>query len=355
MEDNGIVYILGAGCSACGQYPLAKYVPARMAEFAQGLGDDAVLLRGCVERTVDLLGRHSVKTLDGLAEVLFNVDQEALNEAKMATSAFFLYWEEHAVKLAYPSYRALFEELLGCGRSVSLKSKMANAPSRVVTYNYDRLFERSYIKWAKSLEPDYPDVAGDIHQLLGTGLGDIREVQLDSSKFCFVKLHGGAGQYYRDTDGGFRYPYRPQLSDPIPAMTDDFYHSHKGHERDTPLLMFPVEKAGFQFLSKPESRRWSFPLYNDAIWKAASQLCEKASEIKIVGYSMQPTDRAHFKEYLIQPAKNCKKITIRNRASERVELEQVLLKMRSELGAIWEIEFDDRDFTVPETPGQERA
>ena len=76
--------------------------------------------------------------------------------------------------------------------------------------------------------------------------------------------------------------------------------------------------------------------------------CQEAEEIQIIGYSIQPIDYFSFK-CMIREAKHCKRIVVRNRASERVRLMRTLEGLKEEFGAKWEIEFKAEDFFGIET------
>lgn len=343
MDNDTQVFILGAGCSLCGGYPLAKDVPAGLEEFSRSLDTSSANIKRCVENTIQLMKKNEVSTIDQLAQFYSGSDRQILADAKIAMSAHFLSIEQTACDKAYESYSAFFEDLLTFGNERSIEAKLKNTPCRVLTFNYDRLFERTFLKWVKRYEPQNVSHEGrGLHQSLNNGMNDIVDVRVHTDRFAFLKLHGGIGQSHRDNDGGFRYPYWPELDKDVPEIRDDNYFSRKGYERDAPLIIFPAEKPAQ--LHENEFKKWSFFRYSSSIWQAAQSICEQATEIRLLGYSIQFVDRLHFKEYLIKPAIKCQRITIENVPSSRREIERTLKTIRSELGASWQIEFEESRF-----------
>lgn len=343
-NDFTKIYILGAGCSVCGHYPVAKDVPARMKEFAQQLGPGASEIKRCVKQTVELMETLGVTTIDRLVQAYQHRDRLAVKEAKIATSAFFLWLEEHGAHSAYQNYGSLFEELFDYGSRRSLKGRAKTTPCRVLTYNYDRLFERTFMKWAQLFDSENAEAASDPLRFLNAGLSDIEEIQINTDRFAFLKLHGGTGEFYRDKDGGFRFPYWPRLGQEIPAVSDDPFYSRPGYKGDTPMIAFPKEKPEFELLHDPQRTTWSFNNYLSVVWKAARELCQRAVEINIIGCSLDFIDRPYFEYQLLQPAKHCRKIVIRNLESEKDHLLDTIERIKNRLEATWEIKYLAREF-----------
>jgi len=341
MAQSLRVFILGAGCSVCGGYPLAKDVPASMRLFADGLSSSAEKIRNCVNETLKLMAKHDVVTIDQLAQNA--IEASALNDAKIAMAAHFLSIEESAAERAFSRYSLFFDELFGYGSGRSLSDKIKSTPCRVLSFNYDRLFERTFLRWAGRFDPQNLMLSGTgAHRLLNNGLGDILDIPIHDDQFSFLKLHGGVGQSHRNRDGGFRYPYWPELDKPIPEMVYANFYSRKHHEGDRPLLVFPNEKL--DQLHGEGQNEWSFHRYTSLVWKAAKYICEEATEIRLIGYSMQSVDRFYFKEYLLKPANKCQRIVIENRTTEKADLLRQLRAIQTELGASWQIEFEETRF-----------
>ena len=148
MSKPTKVYILGAGCSVCGGYPVANQVTAKLLEFAreQLAHKEAEQLRRCTVETCARMQELGVETIDQLAEHLNEENLDVIREAKLAMSAYFFSIEEAAVERAYANYEAFFEEMFQYGESHLLEDRAKATPCRVITYNYDRLFERTFIK-----------------------------------------------------------------------------------------------------------------------------------------------------------------------------------------------------------------
>lgn len=301
-------------------------------------------LQRCVTQTRELMETLGVSTVDRLVQVYQHRDRLAVKEAKIATSALFLSLEEEGARLAYDNYRALFEELFDCGSERSLGSKAKATPCRVLTFNYDRLFERIFIKWARLFDPQNADAASDPLRFLNTGLDDVEEVRIDPNRFALVKLHGGVGQFYYDRDPMIRFPYWPQLGQQIPPMIDDAFYSRPRHRGNIPMIVFPKEKPEFESLEGPPCTNSSFNNYSSVVWRAAREFCKRAIEINIIGCSLDFIDRPYFEHQLLQSAEHCERIVIRNRESEEGHLLEIMGRIKARLAATWEIKFLPKTF-----------
>jgi len=222
MNQLTRVYIIGAGCSVCGEYPMASQVTARLLDFAHSrlAREEAKELQRCTMQTCRRMMEIGVDTIDQLANQLNGRDPSTLHDAKLAMSIYFLSIEEAAVERAHRNYTAFFEELFRYGESPLIEDRVKATPCRVITYNYDRLFESSFIKWAKRVEPHSQDMArgldGFITTYLNTGFGDPHGIGFEQNRFSLLKLHGGIGQFSRTNDYGFKHIYRPHLGLSIP-------------------------------------------------------------------------------------------------------------------------------------------
>ena len=343
VSDSTKVYILGAGCSVCGGYPVASNVAAGLANFAKDrLGhDDAIKLRGCVERTCGLLNKHGVDTIDALAKVLGDADRVAIKEAKIAMSVFFFGLEDDAVKLANSSYAAFFDELFRYGESPSpsLKERVEKTPCRVLTYNYDRLFERTFIEWAKREEPGNEEVTQNLNNYLNMGLGHGYDLEVKAGPFSLLKLHGGIGQFNRDganDHGNTSHLYWPEFGTTIPTkFNDDEFYERKNWGSNESTIIFPNEKQS--------GDTSSFQGYDCELWKQAREFCKLATEIHILGYSIQAIDYFWFKSLLLK-AKTDAKIVLRNRLTEKDRLVSKLDGIKDEFKAKWTIDYMAEDF-----------
>jgi hypothetical protein len=343
VSDSTKVYILGAGCSVCGRYPLASEVTKGLENFAKGSlkHDKADKLRGCVERTCDLMSKHRVDTIDALARILGDTNRPTIKEAKIAMSAFFFALEDDAVKLASPNYAAFFDELFRYWESPSpsLDDRVKATPCRVLTYNYDRLFERAFIDWAKREEPGNGEIANNLNDYLNMGMGDGYDVEIKSGQFSLLKLHGGIGQFNRDGPrdmGNTSHLYWPKFGTAIPTeFNDDDFYERKNWRSIEPTIIFPHEKQA--------GDKSSFQGYDSKVWKHAREYCKFATEIHILGYSVQPIDYFWFKSLLLK-AKADARIVLRNRLTEKDKLVGKLDGIKNELKAKWTIDYMVEDF-----------
>jgi len=337
------VYILGAGCSVCGEYPLASEVTAKLLDFARTrlACEESSELQRCMLDTSRRMIEMSVETIDQLAGSLNGSEPEVILDAKLAMSIYFLAIEDASVKPALLHYTAFFEELFRYGNSELLSERVKATPCRVITYNYDRLFERTFIEWAKRIEPYNEDMAcgldGFVTKYLNTGFGDPHKIEFEEGRFSLLKLHGGVGQFSRTNDYGFKHIYRPQFGSVITEFIDKNHYRPEGYSNDIPTLIFPADK------SIKSQNGSSFVEYMKVFESQALAFCQQAEEIQIIGYSIQPIDYFSFKA-MIAAAKDCKRIVIRNRASEESRLMSMLKGLKEEFSATWEIVFRAEDF-----------
>ncbi len=339
------LYILGAGCSVCGEYPLASQVTAKLLDFARTrlARENAKELQRCTLDTCRRMMEMGVETIDQLAGRLNGSEPEVILDAKLAMSIYFLALEDAAVERALLNYTAFFEDLFRYGNSELLNERVKSTPCRVITYNYDRIFERAFIEWARRIEPYNEEMAsgldGFVTKFLNTGFGDPHKIAFEEDCFSLLKLHGGVGQFSRTNDHGFKHIYRPQFGSSITDFTDKNHYRPEGYSNDIPTLIFPADKSVKN--SKPNGS--SFVEYMKAFESQALAFCQQAEEIQIIGYSIQPIDYFSFKS-MIAAAKDCKRIIVRNRASEESRLMRTLEGLKEEFAATWKIEFRAEDF-----------
>ena len=321
---------------------MANKVAAELKKFGKDRlqHDEAKKLKDCVEQTCDLLSEHGVETIDALAKVLRDTNRKAIKKAKIAMSVFFFGLEDEAVTRAFPNYAALFDELFryGDSPSPSLEDRVKATPCRVLTYNYDRLFERTFIEWAKREEPENEKITENLETFLNMGIGNGYDVVIKPDQFSLLKLHGGIGQFNRDGARDYQntsHLYLPEFGNPIHPLNDDPYYQRKKYKTNEPTIIFPHEKQA--------GDKSSFQGYDSKVWKQAREFCKDATEIQIIGYSLQPIDYFWFKS-LLREAKTDAKIVLRNQLTEKDTLESRLSGIKEEFGAEWKIEYMPEDF-----------
>lgn len=326
--------ILGAGCSLK-RYPLAKDMVTHLKQFAENLGEEAPRLRKLVLQTVDIFERLRAKgtaaqTLDDLARLVHNghlADNDVgtnqmrnhrlVEDAKLAVAALFLSKEADALADGLAGYRSLMNRIFSSGFGSDRRTVLKNTPYRVLTFNYDRLFElafRQYFPYDGTEAFYGPTV-------LNSGLFQVlpQQVQVDLSRFSFLKLHGSVGLYAFEESGGCHHVH--QIPDTIlqTQITDDEFFVPAGHgiHSNNPkpsLVVFPHEK---DFLTGYPDNHFPFRFYIPEVWKAARHFAKQAKEIWFVGYSCPEPDFPAWSS-LIATAENCEQIVIWNPAADDI-------------------------------------
>jgi hypothetical protein len=315
------VYLLGAGCSAPYGYPLAKEIVSHLDALGKTLGPKAGRLKACIEETVTIMRKHNVRTVDDLSFRLHHNSFEAttgspiederrregqIRAAKIATAALLLSKETSARKTGLTGYHDLLLET--CPHSGGWETKLLSSNCRVLTFNYDRLFETALLSLVG------PDLArkGVYEYLLNSGFspfGD--EISFKAEGFCFLKLHGSAGAQvkFRGTEAH----YHPIIGGCALAteieLTDDLMFSpeERGMVRSEPLIVFPHEKHHVQ----SGGRHLVYERYLSAVWNKAKEMVGEAHEIHVIGYSFATMDRAPVID-LLSGASNCQRVVIQN-------------------------------------------
>lgn len=309
-----------------------------LAKFRDSLGNDAVKLRCLVTKTLETVDQlraqgESVDTLDTLARLIHQgradgkikksmVERRPLVvAAKVSVAALFLFLEREAVQKGLPGYRQLLGRVFPDKPKVGFRRAIELSRHRILTFNYDRLFElafRQYYPGYASTEALYsPAVLNS-----GLSLAVPETIEIDRSKFSFLKLHGSSGFYGLSTETD---PSKKQTKiehihsipnlKTMPSITDaEFFYPkdssdpiHSGKPKPA-LITFPHEK---DHLTQYTDNLLPFKNYTPAIWEAAHDFVSQAQEIHILGYSCPDAD-AKALESLFAAAKNCRRYLIEN-------------------------------------------
>jgi len=332
-EMNTKVAILGAGCSSAYGYPLANQMEDHLKDFAKRVETSAPKLHKMTQNTLDLFlklaerGCHA-QTIDDVAWLVHQgkipskqgtfLDEHGdrlLNEAKAVVSAMFLEKEHEPVGKALTGYRnflrRIFPNTTHCHRA------LAESPWRVLTFNYDRLFELAF---RQHFDVDMSQTFYG-STMLNSGLFLVvpEQVQVDTSRFSFLKLHGSVGFYGVEEHGRFNHYH--MIPDPVKAVaiTDDafVFGDHCGIYSNRPkpsLIVFPHEK---NHLKEYPANTLPFRFYIPEIWRAACKFIAKADEVWIIGYSVPEPDWASLASMLQETPTNCR-IIVQNPAAERI-------------------------------------
>jgi len=354
------VYVLGAGCSCDAQhgYPLAK-------DFVPALHDYSVKISGVAERqrikkavddTASLLtqcqtGSCHASTIDQLINLIWsnrcdqqlkglnphatghNVDlrYNAVRKAKIATAACFLDREGPALQQQIGKYRNFIQAKLlnETGLNVPCQTRLQRSSARVLTFNYDRLFELAfYGAFADEyLKRFFPYQAEALNSGL-TAIGEIGEFAKD--RFCFAKLHGSTGMLCVDDAWGQQTAHLRDVGNwKEESISDSLFFPAKpaAQIQSEPMVIFPYEK---DFVVSGRDNRLPFRDYISKVWAHTTHVLQEASEIWIIGYSFDPTDCMYLISRLKQAGK-CRRIVVQNLAAECERLE-TLLRVDHEIG-----------------------
>lgn len=346
------VFILGAGCSFEGDngYPLAKQFVPSLEAYAQRLEGDqeckrirddvqitAQLLRECqggslyantLDQLVDLILRGQC---DNLLESLGKSDvharrYRAVTGAKIATAALFRDLESMVLPRQVEKYRTFIQSKIfgGSGTSDHSGSRLRASTARVLSFNYDRLFELTFR--ASFLDSDLRRFAPYSQEALNSGIDMFGQVcGIAPDRFCFLKMHGSVGmQCGTDGFGQGKILQGLDFMGTVSRKVSDAEFFPPGPQvarLPEPLIAFPYEK---DYILKRKENELAFRDYIEIIWSHAKIVVAQASEIWIIGYSFDPTDCGYLIDLLKGVGKSCDRIVIRNLPSECDRLEALL-------------------------------
>ncbi len=328
---NTKVAILGAGCSCGYGYPLAAQMKDQLSDFAKQIEKSAPRLYKSVCNTLDLFEQLVAQgcpamTLDDLAWLVHQgkiptklgtfKDEHGyrlVEEAKAVVAAMFLAKESQpAVKnlAGYRNFlRRIFPDTTRCERA------LAESPWRLLTFNYDRLFELAF-RQHFAVDPTKA-FYGEL--LLNSGLYPLapENVEINLSRFSLLKLHGSVGFSSIDEHGDCNHYHSvPDLLQPVP-ITDEtfFFGSGNGIYSNSikpSLIVFPHEKS---HLKDYPGNKLPFRKYIPAVWDAATEFVAAADEITIIGYSMPEPDWSPVENLLKKTKPGCQ-IIVQNPAAD---------------------------------------
>jgi hypothetical protein len=238
-------------------------------------------------------------------------------EAKLAVAALFHSLESQAAASKLNSYHSFLHRIFPSQSGGDYQDLLARTPARVLSFNYDRLFEIAFLQHFKV----DPNCAFYSTRGLNSGLDNVynSKVEFAEERFSFLKLHGSVGMIASDVYGEVRHWHSVPCADGISDIkyTDFFLPNADGSISDeprTPLIFFPHEKENLlsgQQIGSP------YRVYADKIWKRAHDIAEQATEITLIGYSVCETDFSYVLP-LLSSAMNCKQIVIQNPNAEEI-------------------------------------
>jgi hypothetical protein len=324
------VYILGAGCSVEAGYPLAAGMRDKLEEFGRTIAIDSPIVSEWCTYTAGLMRESNAQTLDELTEGLINRTRQIPNatgvqrhsefvfpvirKAKASISAYFFSLEPKAIIKGLQPYKDFIDEILPMKDGTSLLTK---SNKRVLSFNYDRLFEMSFAnRFLRYDEHDMFTLCGPNYLNSGFTLSNGR-MQIQSDRFTFLKMHGSVGHIARPLLGNngsevefFLNPLNISFQG---KSWDQIVGIPSRDKKITPidsLIHFPIEKAAFleQVVGK-ELTSYDRRTYISDIWNAAENIMMSAHNVYLIGFSGKGKDSGYL-EKLLKISKNLNSITI---------------------------------------------
>jgi hypothetical protein len=249
---------------------------------------------------------------------------DAVRKAKVATAACFLDRESAAAQHQIVKYRDFIQGkvMQGVGLSLPCHLKLRRSTARVLSFNYDRLFEIAFFgafadAYVKGLGA-YAD--GALNSGL-TAFGDITDIERD--RFCFLKLHGSSGILCNDGVLGEGTTFIGDVANWKEVTPTDalFFQATQWPKMATsPMIVFPYEK---DVVVSKANNELPFRTYVEKVWGHAGAVLKDASEVWVIGYSFDWTDCSSLVGR-IKGAEGCERLVIQNLPSECDRIERLL-------------------------------
>jgi hypothetical protein len=247
-----------------------------------------------------------------------------VRKAKVATAACFLDVEKAAAHEQIGKYRNFIQGKVmhGVGLSLPCHAKLRQSSARVLSFNYDRLFEIAF--FGAFADEHVRSLGAYDEGALNSGVnafGDCVEVKKD--RFCFLKLHGSIGGLCKNPllGGGTDFIDNVARWKGV-APTDAVFFSKAGYVEmaSSPMIVFPYEK---HYVVSGRENELPFRGYVQKVWDHAAAVLKEATDIWVIGYSFDRTDCASLVDG-IQLAENCRRLVIQNLAPECERIERLL-------------------------------
>ncbi len=329
VEDGYIITVLGAGASLQCGFPLADDFFPRVKTFGESLGESCSRLKQVIDYVVTKAQEFDCLTPDDLALRMYqtrrgenrDVTINVLYYARIVTDAFFLKIERQTTTLTMRAFKDYWHEVVG-NYSQNWGGGFPNTNHRLVTFNYDRVAEMSFVHHFPGIASNGMDLYGP--GMLNTGFSSWRNALQFGDGFCYLKLHGTVGVMPLGRNEvaaafGDRFiHYASGLADQSPEITDNLYFEPGGNglprRKFTPLVAFPVDK---QYVESG-GEEYNFKDYIDAVGTKAREIFRRAERIEIIGYSFRAPDKKWLVS-LLHTAPEARKLVINPHAKRICE------------------------------------
>jgi hypothetical protein len=329
VNDGHIITVLGAGASAQCGFPLADDFFPRVRAFGESLGENCLRLKQVIDYVVTKAGELDCLTPDDLALRMYqtrrgenrDVTINVLYYARIVTDAFFLHIEKQAATSTMRAFKDYWHEVVG-NYSQNWGGGFPSTRHRLVTFNYDRIAELSFVRHFPEIASNGMDLYGP--GMLNTGFSSWRNALQFGDGFCYLKLHGTVGVMPLGRNEvaaafGDRFVhYASGLGDQSPEITDNLYFEPGGNGLPkrtlTPLVAFPVDKQHVE----SGGEEYNFKDYIDAVGGKAREIFPQAARIEIIGYSFRAPDKKWLVSLLLT-APEARKLVINPQAKRICE------------------------------------
>src|SRR5947199_4267374 len=198
MQNGHIITVLGAGASAGCGYPLADDFFARVKIFGESVAEKCPRLSRVIDYVVAKAKELDCLTPDDLALRMYQTKHgesrdeaiSVLYYARVVTDAFFLQTERQVSPSIIRPFKDYWHEVLG-NYSQNWRAGFPKTKHRLVTFNYDRIAELSFVRHFPEIVSSGLDLYGP--RMLNTGFSGWKSALEFSDGFCYLKLHGTVG------------------------------------------------------------------------------------------------------------------------------------------------------------------
>ena len=249
------------------------------------------------------------------------VNLDLLYNSRIVTDAYFLHLERQALNSTMRAFKDYWHEVVG-NYSQNWRGGFPDTPHRLVTFNYDRIAELSFVRHFPAIATNGMDLYGP--HMLNTGFSGWRSGLTFEDGFCFLKLHGTVGVMpLGPNEAGYAFGdrfvhYAAGLANENPAITDELYFEANGSDlperKLIPLIAFPVDKQHVE----SGGQEYNFKEYIDVVGTKAREIFHQAERIEVIGYSFRAPDKKWLVS-LLRDAPNAKKLIVNPHAKSICE------------------------------------